>query len=133
MKCIVCDRESPVFQWTDTHGIAQCMDCGAPYQLLHYNDEGERVAREPEALALPQWVAMFRAYWTETKKPMPTAFSFGLNPRYEVATPDESEAFVKWARSRQDEFAAKEAASPEVLAAIVAGMTEPGPVGPEAP
>ncbi len=48
--CVVCE-ETPVFAWTDTHGIAQCGNCGAPWRLIHYDGKA-RVDLPPERVAL---------------------------------------------------------------------------------
>ena len=41
MNCDICKTENPSWAWTDTHGVARCCKCGAPYRLYHYEGEGE--------------------------------------------------------------------------------------------
>lgn len=104
MKCGICDSDPIAFQWTDTHGVAQCITCGAAHTVLHYED-GARVERPPELLVIARWVPMFRAYWAEFKRPMPGGFSFGNNARYEVASRADTIAFAEWTRAHRDEYA----------------------------
>ena len=103
-NCIVCDQK-PAWAWTDTHGIAQCIHCGTPYRIFHYEGEGEnskRVDKAPACVVLPAWVPLLRRYREETKHMIPGGHSF--SPDYEVAKPDDFEAFNSWCNRNRAEI-----------------------------
>lgn len=82
MICKICDQE-PLFRWTDTHGVAQCI-CGAPYRLYHYDDNNKRQSKAPELLVSPEWIDRCRQFWEKYKTPIPGCHSF--DPAYERST-----------------------------------------------
>ena len=103
--CVVCDQK-PVWAWTDTHGVAQCVHCGTPYRLYHYEGD-KRVEKPAECQAAPSWIPLLRRYRAETGHMIPGGFSF--DPHYEVAQPDDFEAFNGWCdQNRSDVEAAKQ-------------------------
>lgn len=111
--CVVCDQK-PMWAWTDTHGIAQCVHCGTPYRLYHYEGEGDeqkRVDKPPQCMAIPAWIPLLRRYRADSKgRKIPGGFSFSED--YEVARPDDFEAFNAWCNAnRADVEAAKATAN----------------------
>lgn len=103
MKCEVCEKENPSFAWTDTHGIAQCLQCGTPYVLYHYEGEGgerRRIEKEPEIAIHAQWVPLLREYWGQMHRIIPGGHSF-LGGR-DLATEADVEAFSDWICANKD-------------------------------
>lgn len=95
MKCVVCDTESPSFAWTDSHGIAQCRTCGAPYRIYHYED-GKRVEKPPECLINDESLDLFRACWAACKSPMSAVWlSLSFPGGYDDVAGDGGRAFDK--------------------------------------
>ena len=113
-KCGICDRDVlPV--WTDTHGIAQCQACGAPYQIYHYeeiNGRDTRIDKPWKLMLLPEYVQPARDYWQLNKRRMPSGCSMGYSgdpgrPQ-ELATREDGEAWLAWMSeygSKKDEVA----------------------------
>lgn len=102
MKCEVCGKENPAFAWTDTHGVAQCYQCGTPYVLYHYEGEGDerrRVEREPEITVRAEWIPLLREYWEQTRRIIPGGHSF--QGGQELATRADAEAFNTWASANK--------------------------------
>lgn len=91
--CLIC-REPVVFRWTDTHGVAQCSRCGAPYTIYHYDDGHKRLDQRPLLMIKAEYIAPCREYWDEKKRPMPGGFSF--DPGYEVSSAEDREAWGAW-------------------------------------
>ena len=94
--CLICGSTAH-FAWTDTHGIAQCFTCGAPYRLYHYEGDGEgkrRVDKPPELQISPEYVQPCVGFWRANKRRMPGAHSFPGGQ--ELATCDDCEAFSAW-------------------------------------
>lgn len=110
--CVICDAQ-PTWAWTDTHGVAQCVHCGAPYKLYHYEGEGEqqkRVDKSPECCVLPHWLPLLKRYRADTGKLIPGGYSFPGGQ--EVSTRDDARAFNEWCDAhRADIDAAKASAS----------------------
>ena len=105
MKCEVCDTEHISFAWTDTHGIAQCWQCGTPYRIYHYEGEGKdkkRVEKEPELVVLPEWVPVLRAYWQSEHRRIPGGHSF--EGGQELASKSDHQDFSKWVKVHKHEF-----------------------------
>lgn len=103
MNCEICETENPHWAWTDTHGVAQCCACGAPYKILHYEGEGEsrkRVEKPPELCVKPEYVPILQAYRAEIGRMIPSGFSFPGGQ--ELATPDDISAFNAWMGNRND-------------------------------
>ena len=68
LKCAICDWPL-VFVWTDTHGVAQCARCGAPYRVYHYEDD-KRVEKPAECLIAEASLPLFRSCWESCNSPM---------------------------------------------------------------
>lgn len=93
INCVICEHEFR-WSWTDTHGVAQCMTCGAPYQIFHYDEKGERVIRPPKIQIKPEYIEAIRAYWNETRRTMPGGHSFPGGQ--ELASDADAGAFYGW-------------------------------------
>jgi len=97
--CLVCDRPMSV-AWTDTHGVAQCLACGAPYRIIHYEGEGEgrhRVERDPEILLNEERLPTIRRCFTETKARMSAVgLQLSFPGGYDVASREDMEAIAAW-------------------------------------
>ncbi len=63
-NCVICGKPHS-FAWTDTHGVAQCTTCGAPYQVLFYEND-KRVEREPEMMLTAEGANEARRFHAET-------------------------------------------------------------------
>lgn len=100
--CEICGEELHC-RWTDTHGCGACLTCGAPYTLLHYDNNV--LLDKPPALALkPGWAPLMKQYWQETKRNCdPGAFNFP-GSSYEVATPEEFEKHHAWFMAHKDQW-----------------------------
>ncbi len=42
--CQICDRDN-YWNWTDTHGVAQCSVCGTAHRIYHYNEKRQRAEK----------------------------------------------------------------------------------------
>lgn len=97
MECPICNQR-PVFSWTDTHGVAQCGTCGAPWLIYHYEGEGaesKRVDKPPELIVRPEYVQPLRDYRAQTGRMIPSGHSFpGSNQ--ELASDGDQRAFNAW-------------------------------------
>ena len=93
--CGICQHELR-FAWTDHHGIAQCVSCGAPYQLLFYEGE-HRVSRPPELLIPDDDRSRIRRFHSETGARL-SAVGMGLScpGGYDVARGSDIEEWNKW-------------------------------------
>lgn len=92
MNCEICENEVS-YRWTDSHGIAACIYCGAPYKLYHYEND-KRIEKPPELLLLDP--APHRQYWNEQRRNVaPGAFNFP-GSSYEVADREDFEIFNDW-------------------------------------
>ena len=107
LGCAVCDAELR-FRWTDTHGVAVCANCGAPHRILHY-DGNKRVEKPPECQLLPEWIAVSRRYFAETKRMVdPGGFDMGIlggrKATYSGATREDGEAWDTWLKEHEAEL-----------------------------
>lgn len=99
MNCVVCEQGLSL-TWTDTHGVAACLNCGAPYRVFHY--ENDVRVEKPAELALDETgKAMALRYWQEAgRKVFPGCYDMGLTrggaTTYSGATQDEIESFNDW-------------------------------------
>ena len=108
MKCEICDKENPSFAWTDTHGVAQCCQCGTPYVLYHYEGEGNeqrRVEKEPLIAVQSEWIPLLREYWEQLHRIIPGGHSFPGGQ--ELASRDDAEAFNVWANANEHRIIAR--------------------------
>ena len=69
--CEICGGPAH-FSWTDYHGEAYHVRCGAPYQLLQYEPKGPdgklgKAIDAPPKLKISQtWLPVIKQYWNET-------------------------------------------------------------------
>jgi hypothetical protein len=101
--CRVCDH-ALAFRWTDTHGIAVCVECGLPYRVYHYNEHNERIEKPPECVINDLWLPLAREYWSETHMPVfPGANCIVLRDgvTYSGHTSEEIQAFDSWLEGRR--------------------------------
>ena len=93
-SCTICEKKF-VFRWTDTHGIAACMTCGAPYRIYHYDPETKkRIDKQPEMML--KYPHVSKQYWKEHQRNVaPGAFNIP-GSSYEVATQEDGEIFYEW-------------------------------------
>lgn len=118
MKCVICDTEKTGFQWSDTHGVGVCYQCGMPYTLYHYEGEGDdskRVDKEPTPAIREDWIPVGRRYWEEThRRVFPASYDMGFlsgrDRSYSGATQDDCRSFNEWLDAHQSELPQKQAA-----------------------
>jgi len=105
-KCVVCDT-SLIFRWTDTHGVAVCAKCGAPYRVLHYEND-KPIDKTAECQLLPEWIVICRRYFAETKRMVdPGGFDVvGMRGgrTYSGATVADFESWVAWLKEHKAEL-----------------------------
>lgn len=106
-QCPVCDKVNPAFQWTDTHGIAQCYTCGTPTRIYHYEDDN-RVEKPPVAVVRDEWIPLLRRYREDTGCIIPGGHSFTDNPQYERARSSDVRAFNQWCKAHKHELPARQ-------------------------
>lgn len=102
--CDVCGKER-LFSWADTHGVAQCMECGAPYRVYHYDINNKREDKSP-ALVEPlddEWMAQMVAMHQATGAKM-SAVGMGLSfpGGYDVASKSDIEKASEWFRAQKE-------------------------------
>lgn len=99
-SCEICGMNVG-WRWTDTHGIGACLECGAPYRLLHYDENGQYVARPPTLLIKPAYLELTKLYWeTEHRNVAPGAFNID-GSSYEVATQEDFVAISVFWKAHQ--------------------------------
>lgn len=99
MKCQICDQEDAKFAWTDTHGVAQCINCGAPYKLLHY-EAGKQVIR-PELVVIS--IESFRDCFKETKaKFSAVGMKLSFPGGQDIATRDDIDKVTAWKKAQEE-------------------------------
>jgi len=108
MICTVCDSQLR-FRWTDTSGVAVCVVCGAPYHILHYDDDDGRVDKPPEFQLLPEWIPIARRYYAETKRMVdPGGFDVGFlggrTATHSGATVADVQAWNSWLEEHEAEL-----------------------------
>jgi len=64
-KCLICDSDWQV-RWTDFHGEAVCITCGAPYQLRQ--PSGGDYKSFPALKIKENWIPICKDYWNKTRK-----------------------------------------------------------------
>ena len=94
--CEICESPFSV-AWTDTHGVAQCTRCGAPYRIIHYGDDKKRVDKPPELTLDQEGAAKVRVCYEATHSRL-SAVGLGLSfpGGYDVATAGDIEATNRW-------------------------------------
>lgn len=96
MTCETCEIERMSFTWTDTHGIGQCFNCGTPYRVYHYGENGNPLQKEPESVVDEKYKAALREYWTVFHRVIPSGHSFPGGQ--ELASPEDARDFYTWLR-----------------------------------
>lgn len=69
--CLVCGASPARWTWSDQHGEAMCIQCGTPYQLLHYEgkkDSRKRIEGPPKIKVKKSWLPILKQYWEETRQ-----------------------------------------------------------------
>ena len=94
VKCTICDQEMRGFQWTDTHGIGQCVMCGTPYEIYHYDADKKRVDGPPTCIVRDDYVPILREYWATFKRTIPSGCSF--QGGQEMASENDQRHFYDW-------------------------------------
>lgn len=99
LVCSLCES-SLSFSWTDHHGIAQCVHCGAPYTVFHYDAENRRIEKPPELL-LTEDLERARRFHADTKRKL-SAVGMGLSfpGGYDVAGQEDCDAYAEWSESQ---------------------------------
>ena len=92
MNCEICNNVLR-FCWTDAHGVAQCINCGTPYLIYHYEDN-KRVDKPPQILLKQEYIPATKAYWEQNKRVMPGGHSFPGGQ--ELASPEDTRLFIEW-------------------------------------
>lgn len=97
-KCECCgDRLT--FQWSDTHGVGACVQCGLPYTIYHYEDD-KRVEKPPSVAVTPRGVEIAKEYWGETKRRVfPAVYDMGVGRNgysYSGASAEDCRLFNEW-------------------------------------
>lgn len=98
-NCEICGNKF-VGEWTDLHGQATCINCGAPYYLVKYPEHPDM---EPPELSLsPEFADAMREYWNETGKRarMGSIFIYADYPGYI----EEMRSIGDWMREHYPEF-----------------------------
>lgn len=101
-QCDICGKDRS-FAWTDTHGVAQCTDCGAPYRLYHYDENDKRLDKPPECTVNPEMVEQIQRFHKETGARL-SAVGMGLSVPggYDVATAEDVRATNEWFAEAKD-------------------------------
>jgi ribosomal protein L37E len=79
-KCEICGWESYV-EWTDKHGEAECATCGAPYQILHYDENNKRIEKESSLNIKEEYIPYLKQYWEEKNKYAPNGSFMGFRSK----------------------------------------------------
>lgn len=107
--CDICEQYLGL-QWTDTHGVAVCLNCGAGYQILYYDEKNNCTAKLSVPNVKPKYLPVLRRYVAETGRKFPSGFNFPSSS-YEFVSQEDSEAFGEWMRNRADAILAEAAAT----------------------
>lgn len=103
LKCEICGNEAR-WRWTDTHGVAQHVPCGAPYRLYHYQGvDGDKrdYTKGPQLLIREDWVERCKRFWEKEQRPMPGGFSFSQD--YEMSDVSDRDAFKAFCEEEEKE------------------------------
>jgi hypothetical protein len=105
IKCCCCEQQFS-FTWTDTHGIAACLNCGMPYTIFHYevvDGKSMRVDRPPSPAIMPEGIELAKKYWQEHhRRVFPGAYDMGIlsgrGRSYSGASEEEMRLFHEWCK-----------------------------------
>jgi len=64
--CVICGQPLKI-GWTIQHGVAECVYCGAPYQVYHRDKKGKLLSRVPTSLIQPEAIAKFSEAWKQSE------------------------------------------------------------------
>jgi hypothetical protein len=98
-KCDCCESDLS-FQWSDTHGVGVCFNCGLPYTIYHYEND-QRVDKPPVVALSDEGLQIAKRYWSEKKRRVfPAAYDMGFlggrGTSYSGATRSDCAAFGEW-------------------------------------
>lgn len=65
-ECEICGDQPPTVTWVDLHGEAVCTNCGTPYKVIHYDEDGNRVDKPPTITIKKNWIPILEEYWEKT-------------------------------------------------------------------
>lgn len=110
--CEICGA-APSFQWSDTHGVGVCHQCGAPYTIFHYDENKQRVDKAPEFALNDLGKTLALRYWKETsQRVFPGYFDMGFTSRgdrtYSGASRDDIHLFNDWLDKQPETLARKQ-------------------------
>ena len=101
--CVICD-EVLTFSWTDTHGVGQCVKCGAPYRIIHYDENRNRVERPPQFMLYDEFAPFLRRAFAETGAKYPARWGFSFSDSYDVATNEDASRMKAWLDAHDQEI-----------------------------
>jgi hypothetical protein len=106
-KCECCGDDLRV-QWSDTHGIGVCIECGLPYRIYHRDESGKLLDKAPEVCVTEAGIKIARAYWAEKKRRVyPACYDMGIDRSgrsYSGATAEDCKAFGDWYAAHKHEY-----------------------------
>jgi hypothetical protein len=88
------------FSWTDTHGIGQCLQCGVPYRLYHYDGNNKSINKPPACLVKEAWIPICQRFWNESQSCMPSGKSFPGGQ--ELATAEDIQRWKDWLEKNKE-------------------------------
>jgi hypothetical protein len=94
-NCELCGKPFR-WTWTDTHGVGQCISCGTPYIIWHYDENDKRIDAPPKIHIKEEYLDGIRKYHVETGRKIPSGCSFSYDHGYEVASKEEGQLFYEW-------------------------------------
>lgn len=98
-RCVVCGKPLKLVGWTDLYGEANCMYCGAPYQVLPIEDLKEEDL--PVCNLSEEGIYWLRRYYRETGKWAPIGHYISLDDYPERA--EAVKEFYRWVREKKKE------------------------------
>jgi len=99
MICEVCGNELTV-SWSDFHGEAECIFCGAPHQMKDYSGAPED-EEYPYIKLNEDFIPIFREYWTTFNHRC--RIGMYVSPSREIR--EEVKHLVNWLRATHPTFA----------------------------
>ena len=100
-RCDICFGENNSFSWTDTHGVAQHVPCGAIYRIIHY-DGDKPIDRDPVCVFNEETIANLRKCRAETGAIISARyFGFSCATGYDIASSEDIEVQDKWWRKNE--------------------------------
>jgi hypothetical protein len=65
-KCLVCGQPLTL-GWTIFHGEAECVYCGCPYTVYHYDEKGNLISKIPEVNVPSELLPKYREAWEKAE------------------------------------------------------------------